>query len=631
MEFKGNFPILDILGWLKKQKNFVLLETTKSDYKNYQTYVFWDIKDIIQCYDLSKIRHSFNKLESYLAKGYYAAGFCSYEMGYGFEQFLKRKRNYTFPLIWMGIFRKPVVFDHRRNIFVDNKNLPFGSTKRINRIRCLPSNGLKGNYRIKNLHLDVSRNSYLNSIKKIKELIRAGDTYQVNYTMKYKFDFRGSAYRLYYDLRNNQSVSYSAFIKTKDFKVLSFSPELFFKKKGRQMETRPMKGTITRGSDLRKDKGNSSILKYDKKNRSENIMIVDLLRNDLGRISEIGSVRVPDKFSIERYETLFQMTSTVKSTLKENTSFYSLFSSIFPSGSVTGAPKIRTMQIIKDIEKEDRKVYTGSIGFIKPNMDTTFNVAIRSVLLENRKGEMGVGSGIVYSSIAASEYEECKLKANFLTRQRGEFQLIETMLWSKRTGFFLIRHHLNRLKESAKYFGFPYSERDIIVLLKKRRRLFCNRYRYRIRLLLFKNGYVSISQCKIDRKMGRTVNLIAISPRHTSSDDILLQHKTTNRTLYDQEYKKYKRLGYLDVIFQNEKGEITEGAVSNIFIKSNGIHYTPLLKSGLLNGVYRRYLLDEKSEYIREKVLTLDDLKNADEIYISNSVRGIARVRLREI
>ncbi|MEA3328806.1 MAG: aminodeoxychorismate synthase component I [Candidatus Omnitrophota bacterium] len=610
---------MNILDKLKKHSVFVLLETAKINKNNFFSYLFVKPCDIVQSHSLNNIKTCFERINFYLDKGYYAAGFCSYEMGYGFEQFSKRKINYAFPLIWMGIFKKPVVFDHRKNAFVDNKGFFLSNVKET-----------KASYHIKNLRLNVKKDSYLNSIKKIKELIRAGDTYQVNYTMKYKFDFTGSAYKLYYDLRNNQTVFYSAFIKTKDFKVLSFSPELFFKKKGRKMEVRPMKGTINRGSNLREDKKNSSVLKYDKKNRAENIMIVDLLRNDLGRVSETGSVSVPDKFSIEKYETLFQMTSTIKSTLKEKMSLYSIFSGIFPSGSVTGAPKIRTMRIIKDIEKKDRKVYTGSIGFINPNRDAVFNVAIRSILLENKKGEMGVGSGIVYSSNAPAEYEECKLKANFLTGIKKEFQLIETMLWSKKTGFFLPKYHLERLKKSALYFGFKYNGKLIKDLLERKRKFFDIRYRYRVRLLLSKNGDIFISYRKIKRKINSKINLITISNQRTVSNDVFLRHKTTNRKLYDREYKKYKKLGYFDVIFQNERDEITEGAVSNVFIKSNGIYYTPPLKSGLLNGVYRRYFFARNSGLICEKVLAMNDLETADGIFLANSVRGMMRVTLDE-
>ena len=484
-------------------------------------------------------------------------------------------------------------------------------------------------YRIKNLKLNISKKDYLNSIDKIKDFIRAGETYQVNYTMKYKFDFEGSPYKLYQTLRNNQSVSYGAFIKTKDFKVLSFSPELFFRKKGDEISVKPMKGTIERGRNTKEDRINKNKLKFDIKNNAENIMIVDLLRNDLGMVSRTGTVKVPAIFTVEKYETLFQMTSMVRSRLRKNLSLYELFSAIFPSGSVTGAPKIRTMQIIKELEKEERKVYTGAVGFFTPEKRAVFNVAIRTLLLEGKRAEMGIGSGIVYDSDAVSEYEECKLKAEFLVNPRPDFQLIETMLWSKKGGFSLMKEHLKRLKESAIYFNFRYNEKYIKSVLSEAKKQLCPKFLYKIRMLLDKDGDVDIAHQKLASSINRTATKTAIISRyHTSSKNIFLRHKTTNRMLYDAEYKKYKKLGYYDVLFRNEKGEVTEGAISNVFVKIGKFYYTPPLNCGLLNGVYRRYLLKRKANF-REKVLTLNELKNADEIYLVNSVRGINRIDLK--
>ena len=303
-----DLPVLNILNWLKKQKTFVFLESTKRDVPNRFSYIFVHPLDVIQCYRLDKIKDAFAQLQNYLNQGYYAAGFFSYETGYGFENLYQAKKNYRFPLIWLGIFKERIV-------------LP--SPLKGEEV------GGGGKYRVKNLRLNISKKDYLNSIAKIKDFIRAGETYQVNYTMKYKFDFEGSPYKLYQTLRNNQSVSYSAFIKTKDFKVLSFSPELFFRKKGDEISVKPMKGTMERGRNTKEDRINKSKLKFDIKNNAENIMIVDLLRNDLGVVSQTGSVEVPNIFTVEKYETLFQMTSTVKSRLKENLSLYGLFSAIF--------------------------------------------------------------------------------------------------------------------------------------------------------------------------------------------------------------------------------------------------------------------------------------------------------------
>ncbi len=598
-----------------KQKTFVFLETVRKDILNQSSYLFVSPIDIITSHNLDKIKDVFAKLESYLNQGYYAAGFFSYEMGYGFENLYQtKKKNYKFPLIWLGIFKERIVLPPP----LMGEEIDGGE-------------GL-GNYRIKNLRLNVSKKEYLDSIGKIKKFIRAGETYQVNYTMKYKFDFSGSPYKFYQRLRNNQSVSYSAFIKADDFKILSFSPELFFRKKGDEILVKPMKGTMERGKNIKEDRIKRNKLKFDLKNNAENIMIVDLLRNDLGMVSATGTVKVPALFTVEKYETLFQMTSTVKSRLRKNLSLYELFSAIFPSGSVTGAPKIRTMQIIEELEKEERKVYTGAVGFFTPEKEAVFNVAIRTLLLEGKKAEMGIGSGIVQDSDAVSEYEECKLKGEFLVNHRPEFQLIETMLWSKKTGFFLLQEHLKRLKESAIYFNFHYDGKQIKNVLSETRKRLNPGFFYKIRMLFDKSGAVSLAHQKLASSINRTatLKLIALSKHRTSSKDIFLRHKTTHRKLYEQEYKKYKKLGFYDVLFRNEKGEITEGSISNILIKKGKFYWTPPLNCGLLNGVYRRYLLSKKPNF-REKVLTLDDLKNADKIYLVNSVRRMQQVDIKNV
>ena len=595
------------------------METRRKDPQNHLSYIFTNPLNVIVCYKPAEIRNAFGEVEQYLNSNYYAAGFFSYEMGYAFEDLYKTKKSYRFPLIWLGIFKSPIVFDHQTNKFLDNNHLPFcRSTERKKKDQ--------PRYQISNLKLNVSQKSYFNSISKIKKLLKQGDTYEVNYTMKYKFDFRGSPYRLYQDLGSNQSVAYSAFIKTEDFKVLSFSPELFFRKKGRSIQTRPMKGTIRRGSNLSEDALNRDRLSQDEKNNAENLMIVDLFRNDLGRISEMNSVRVKDIFCVEKYETLFQMTSTIKSILKRDIGYYGLFKALFPSGSVTGAPKIRTMQIIKEVEKEARGVYTGAIGLFKPDAEAVFNVAIRTILLQGIKGEMGVGSGIVYDSHPQKEYEECLLKANFLTSRQKEFQLIETMLWLANKGFFLFDSHLRRLKASAEYFDFCYDEKHLNKALSQIKKRFKPNFSYRVRVLLFKNGDISITYRRLTSSPTRNLRrFIALSERRTNSRDVFLYHKTTQRRLYDDEYKKYRKSGYYDVLFRNERDEITEGAVSNIFIKAKGKYYTPPVICGLLNGVYRRYLLD-KNRNVKEKVLTLEDIQNAEEIYLVNSVRGMVRV-----
>ena len=361
----------------------ILLETNQRDKENRKSYRFEDPSFIIRCHRLSELKNAFDRMEKALAKGFYLAGFLSYEAGYAFEDIFHNRKTYDFPLLCFGAYTSPL----------DPLSIP---------LRGEESEGLT------DVSLNISGQDYLKSIKRIKHHLTAGDTYQVNYTFKQKFNYYGKPFSLYQELIKRQATSYSAFIETDDFSILSLSPELFFRKNKDKIKVKPMKGTIPPG------KGNPARLRSDSKNLSENIMIVDLLRNDLGRIAQAGTVKPGKIFEVEKYETLYQMTSTVEAKIPKDIELYELFRNLYPSGSVTGAPKIRTMQIIQELEKEERKIYTGSIGFITPGKDMVFNVAIRTLLLDADKGEMGIGSGIVYDSDPAKEFDECLLKANFL-------------------------------------------------------------------------------------------------------------------------------------------------------------------------------------------------------------------------
>lgn len=593
------------------KNNFVLLQTNRFDKHNYSSFLFSNPHAIISCYRLEDVKKAFHDIEDFLSRGFYAAGFISYESGFHFENNLKGLyRPSSFPLLWFGIYKRPLICEH---------------AKRIESIRC--GKGLS--YKVTNLRPNISKKKYISDIEKIKDFIRRGDTYQVNYTFKYKFGFSGSDLGFYQDLKEKQSVSYSAFIRADDFSILSLSPELFFRKNRESIEVRPMKGTLDRGINLREDRRNMEILKQSLKNRSENVMIVDLLRNDLGRVSRSGSVKTEELFRVERYETLLQMISIIKSKLRKDITLYELFKSIFPSGSVTGAPKISTMKIINYLEKEPRNVYTGGIGFFAPgNKKAVFNVAIRTVLIDNKtkKGEIGVGSGIVYDSDPCTEFEECKLKTNFLIQKKKDFKLIETMLWRPLKGYFVLKHHLERLASSADYFGFRYDKRAVAAELKRLERKFKDSRSYKVRILLDKKGELESSYLILNNNGG--IKKVRFSDAITSSNDIFFYHKTTKRDLYDKELERWGRKGYFDLIFTNEKKQVTEGAISNIIIKKGRYFYTPPLKCGLLDGVCRRYLFEAKKIPLKEKILYKSDIKNADEIYMVNSVRGMTRVIL---
>jgi len=607
------FLLLFLLEYLRDKNNFVLLWDGKEDKNNFRTYMFTNPVEVTSCYKAVNLKSMLLKLEKEIFKGYYMAGFVSYEAGLVFENLLSENAQFDFPLIWFGIYKKPIIFNHDEEVFENNEKLNHIFSKYV------PEN--KQNYRIKNLGPNLKKEEYVRNINSIKRYIEKGETYQVNYTFKHEFDIKGNSFDLFFHLCMKQSVSYAAFIRGFGKDVLCLSPELFFKKKKKSITVKPMKGTINRGRNNTEDEINRNWLHKSIKNRAENVMIVDLLRNDLGKISQIGSVDVGKLFEVEKYETLYQMISTIKSRLKHGISWFEIFRNIFPSGSVTGAPKISTMKIIKKIEKEPRKIYTGSIGYISPDNESVFNVAIRTVLVDKKakKGEMGIGSGIVYDSDPVQEFNECLLKAKFLTDKYNDFQLIETMLYDNGR-YFLLNLHLRRLKDSAKYFDFYYDESKIRKILDTERDKFVFGNKYKVRLLLDKFGKTTLTSTKLGKFKRNKLNF-TFSNKKTNSENIFLYHKTTNRKLYNGEFRRARRQGYFDIMFTNGKGEVTEGAITNLVIKKDNKFYTPPLKSGLLNGVFRQYLFNTKSFPIQEKIFSKNDIFNVQKVYLVNSVR----------
>jgi para-aminobenzoate synthetase/4-amino-4-deoxychorismate lyase len=407
-----------------------------------------------------------------------------------------------------------------------------------------------------------------------------------------------------------------------DLFVISLSPELFFRRDHDQITMQPMKGTMARGHTLDEDARNEKQLAHDDKNRSENLMIVDLLRNDLGRICRIGSVRPTRMFEVEKYDTLFQMTSTIAGQLKPEIAYWEIFRSLYPCGSITGAPKIRTMQIIRELEDTARGIYTGALGFISPDQSAVFNVPIRTITIRDGLGEMGVGSGVVYDSRAELEFEECKLKAHFLVENFEDFALIETMLWQD--GLRRLPLHLKRLSNSASYFGFICDLSQIRRRLDRCANQLSPGKSYKVRLLLHRDGDLDVTSTKLPRIKKRKC-LVRISAARTFSGDRFLYHKSTRRALYDREFAEATKDGFADVLFMNEKDEVTEGAISNIFVLSAGVYYTPPVSSGVLPGTFREAFLARHPQ-ARERILTLADLKQAEGVYLTNAVRGMVPV-----
>jgi para-aminobenzoate synthetase/4-amino-4-deoxychorismate lyase len=405
--------------------------------------------------------------------------------------------------------------------------------------------------------------------------------------------------------------------------IISVSPELFFEIKEKKITAKPMKGTSSRGINIEDDKNQQLFLINSKKDRAENLMIVDLLRNDLGKISRFGSVKLKSLFDIEKYETLFQMTSEIEGELNEEIKFSDVIKNIYPGGSVTGAPKIRTMEIIHELEKEKRKVYTGGIGYIKKN-ETKFNLAIRRIVIDQKKGtgELGIGSGIVWDSNPQNEYRELRLKSRFLTEPAESFELFETMKVESSV-IPLLNEHLNRLKNAADFFLFLYSEEKIKYLIREKILELDPNRKYRLKIKISKYGKVNIELGEYPMLPDKIK--VILSDKKINSEDSFRYFKTTNRKLYDEEYLNYSNQGFFDVIFRNEKSQITEGSITNIFIKKNNQWYTPPVEAGFLNGIYRAYLL-ERDKSIIEKNLFEEDFNEADEIKVTNALRGEVKV-----
>jgi len=593
--------------------NSALLETSRFDQENHFSYLFLHPIDILTAHQLDDISDLFRRIELALAQGHHVAGYLSYECGYHFERFDESPLLPQLPLARFGVYARPFIFNHEQGAFE-------GASPNLTEVPSTqPAEAFAAN-----AHLTIGEDEYTAKIERIKNYIEAGDTYQVNFTDSVIARTQLSPAQAFAVLSASQPVSYSALLNIAGrHHILSLSPELFFRvdAKTRTITTRPMKGTMPRGLDLAEDERQSTRLQSDEKNRSEHVMIVDLLRNDLGRICTPGSVHVDGIFSIERYATLLQMTSTVAGTLRPGLSWYAIFRALFPSGSITGAPKIRTVQIIRELESHPRGVYTGCIGHIAPDSSATFNVAIRTLELTNGIAHMGVGGGIVADSHPADEYRECLLKASFLTRPRNDFQLIETML-CENNAITLLEFHLNRLENSARYFDFPFDRATTRIRIQEAANSLPTS-RHSIRLLLDSTATISLATAELPPD-NPTVS-VRVAADRTRSSDLFLRHKTTHRDLYNRALAEARSAGYDEVLFFNERGELTEGAISNLFIEHNGRLLTPPLSSGVLPGTCRAHIL-ATNPHAEEHILTLDDLRSADAIYLCNSVRGMRRV-----
>ena len=547
--------------------------------------------DMVVARTHGEVMPALRRVEKAVGEGCYAAGFVAYEAAPAFDSALSAKPPLgSLPLLWFGLYQKTVT-------------LPFEqSNHSVNRSSSVwtPS---------------VTPETYRTVIARIKELIAWGDTYQVNYTWRLRRPFRDCPWTLFRELYRTQEVPYAAYVDIGDHVLCSVSPELLFSLEGSQVVTRPMKGTAPRGLSWADDEGRMLDLHRSPKNRAENIMIVDMMRNDLGRIAHTGSVRVPRLFEVERYRTLFQMTSTVQALTDAPVG--EIFRALFPAPSVTGAPKVRTMQIIDELEDSPRGIYTGTVGFMAPDRRAQFNVAIRTVHVDRTTGlaEYGTGGGITWDSVDREEYEECCTKGLVLMRPTPPFELLETLLWRPVRGYFLLSGHLDRLSQSARYFGFPFNEKVVRRHLESTALAF-GPISQRVRLLLDTGGQIRVESQPLDP--GRRIRRVILARRFVDSSSRFLYHKTTNRAVYDDARADFPR--HDDVILWNEKGEVTESCMANVVVRIRGKWVTPPVSCGLLPGVYRKHLIEK--DRIREGVIRVDELKSAERLCLINSVRG---------
>ncbi len=553
-------------------------------------------ESVLSAYEARDVMPVLREVEAAVDRGLCAAGFLCYEAGPGLDPACTTHASSKLPLVWFGLFSG-----------FEKTGLPRKASLDFSTGEWKPS---------------ISAVEYNGAIDRIKNYLKNGDTYQVNYTLRMRTSFEGDPFGLFCRLCSTQQAKHCVFVDTDSFAICSASPELFFSLDGNTIISRPMKGTFRRGLTLEQDREFADVLHHSEKNRAENVMIVDMVRNDMGRVADAGSIHVPRMFEIEKYPTVLQMTSTVEgSTLAP---FSGIMKALFPCASITGAPKIRTMQIIKELESGPRGVYTGAIGYLLPGRKACFNVAIRTVVIDKagKTAEYGVGGGIVWDSDAKNEYEECLVKTAVLTSEPGDWDLLESLLWEEGKGYFLLNEHMRRLGKSAEYFGFPAAIDQIRTRLKENEKKLAGRVK--VRLLVDHDGNIKIENkflSDADLTVQWTVKLAA---EKVDSRNLFLYHKTTNRAVYDR--AKSMSGNCDDVLLVNERGEITESTIANVVVERGGRLVTPPVDCGILPGVFREYLL-EKGE-IEEGVIMPADIREADKVFLINSVRKWIEIKV---
>jgi para-aminobenzoate synthetase / 4-amino-4-deoxychorismate lyase len=542
-------------------------------------------------YALDEVIPLLRDAEATAKDGRWVALALSYEAAPAFDSALTVQPSLDFPLAWMGVFEKPASTD-------------------VASIAVRP-------FEISEWEPQIDRKQYRQAIHSIRDCIERGETYQINFAFPLSGCVNGDSFRCFRAIAESQGAAYSAYLDIGSHRILSFSPELFVERRGNKLTTRPMKGTLARGRWIEEDRERAEQLRASVKDRAENVMIVDLMRSDLGKIAETGSVQVTELFAVERLSRVLQMTSTVAAVQREDVTVVDILHALFPCGSVTGAPKPRSMSIIKDLERQPRGVYTGAIGLLSPNGDAVFSVPIRTLAVDAKDGAatFGVGGAITWDSTPDGEYEECCLKAKFLTHPWAEFELLETMALEDGE-YALLDRHLSRARDSARYFGFRWNEAGVVKTLDAVCR--SNRVgRWRIRLLVERNGKAHVETSPLGEP--RTAPLVVKFASGAIDDrDPRLFHKTTDRARYDVELERCQPCD--DVIFWNSRGEVTESTIANVVVFSEGKHWTPPRAAGLLAGTLREDLISKGELF--ERPITKEELAKVGSFALINSLRG---------
>ncbi len=537
-------------------------------------------------------------LEAVETTGSYAAGFIAYEAAPAFDQALVTHDETDFPLLWFALCDAP---------------------RQLIELPPVPS----APWPVLDWTPSITPDTYREAITTIRQHIERGDTYQVNFTYRLRSQVTADPWTLFWQLARAHDPPYGAFIDTGDWAICSLSPELFFHLDDTTIVSRPMKGTMPRGLWYADDQEKAAALRASHKDQAENVMIVDMVRNDLGHIADTGSVQVPELFALERYPTVWQMTSTVQA--RTTAPLDQILQAIFPAASITGAPKRRTMQLITQLESTPRRIYTGAIGFIAPNRRAQFNVAIRTLLIDRTsgQGEYGVGGGVVWDSHAGGEWAESQVKARVLHTPRPAFDLLETLRWTPDEGFWLLDLHLTRLAQSADYFGYRI---DLVHIRQALASATADlpAAGHKVRLLVSRHGACQVETGLLE-PTSTDVPEIALARTPVDRHNPFLYHKTTHREVYAVARAACPDVS--DVLLFNEQGEVTESTIANVVVDIDGRLYTPPIRCGLLAGTFRAWLLAQGQ--IHEQVLSISDILNSPRVYLINSVRGMWRVGVR--